>query len=478
MLLAPAIPSSAGEALDGQNKYKCPKQQKAVGAIKRMTVDLAPNVLMIQLKRFEFSMSGHKISKKVGVWVGCWLAGFSWVGGWVASLLPCCSLLSAFRVPLCLVAPLLHVFTPSIPSAAPLSQIDFDLELDLAPYMSVRPRGAVPYDLYAVLVHSGHSVHSGHYYAYVRAPNGIWHICDDTNVAQVGACGGWPWPACLTYALWQAACMCSPHAELGTAPTGWARTACLFLIPPWFVSLQVAERQVMAQKAYILFYLKRQAGARAPPPTSSRGASASPGTAAATAAAVAAASQVASHGPSPAAAPQPQPQRRQDVQQQAARQEGGGGSLQQRTAGAAADGNGGSKKRKQREAAAAAAVNGAAASPGQPASGGEQQHQQRRLKQQQNQDLQHQDHQQQQPQQNGRISKRPRLQALKQHLAAGGGGSSDDDAPPLASPLPRLVASWLPSLSSSALLCRHVYACLLACAYTHTTHTLQYAQCH
>ena len=48
-------------------------------------------------------------------------------------------------------------------------------------------RAPRPPALPAVLVHSGHSVHSGHYYAYVRAPNGIWHICDDTHVAQVGA---------------------------------------------------------------------------------------------------------------------------------------------------------------------------------------------------------------------------------------------------------------------------------------------------
>jgi ubiquitin carboxyl-terminal hydrolase 36/42 len=54
--------------------------------------------------------------------------------------------------------------------------------------MSERPATPTMYDLYAVLVHSGHSVHSGHYYAYVRAPNGIWHICDDTHVAQV-RCG-------------------------------------------------------------------------------------------------------------------------------------------------------------------------------------------------------------------------------------------------------------------------------------------------
>ena len=41
------------------------------------------------------------------------------------------------------------------------------------------------YDLYGVLVHHGHSVHSGHYLSYVRNASGLWHICDDTRVAQV-----------------------------------------------------------------------------------------------------------------------------------------------------------------------------------------------------------------------------------------------------------------------------------------------------
>ena len=170
-----------------------------------MTVDLAPNVLMIQLKRFEFSLSGHKISKKVGGRVGgCsrgWAGGSSWVAVWLGG--PCACLFAARPLPHCRLPPCPpRCATPSLPPpAAPAAacptppaclQIDFDLELDLAPYMSVRPRGAVPYDLYAVLVHSGHSVHSGHYYAYVRAPNGIWHICDDTHVAQVGVlAGGW-----------------------------------------------------------------------------------------------------------------------------------------------------------------------------------------------------------------------------------------------------------------------------------------------
>lgn len=60
----------AGEVLDGGNKYRCPRQNKAVRAVKRMSMEVAPNVLMIQLKRFEFSFSGHKMGKKVsmGLW--------------------------------------------------------------------------------------------------------------------------------------------------------------------------------------------------------------------------------------------------------------------------------------------------------------------------------------------------------------------------------------------------------------------------
>lgn len=42
------------------------------------------------------------------------------------------------------------------------------------------------YNLYALIVHHGRSVSSGHYIAYVKAPNGYWWLCDDTNLKQVG----------------------------------------------------------------------------------------------------------------------------------------------------------------------------------------------------------------------------------------------------------------------------------------------------
>ncbi len=51
--------------------------------------------------------------------------------------------------------------------------------------MSNRRGPPQPYSLYGVLVHSGHSVHSGHYYAFVKAPNGLWHQLDDNHVSQV-----------------------------------------------------------------------------------------------------------------------------------------------------------------------------------------------------------------------------------------------------------------------------------------------------
>lgn len=41
------------------------------------------------------------------------------------------------------------------------------------------------YDLFGVLVHVGSTVHSGHYYAFVKAPAGQWYEMDDESVRQV-----------------------------------------------------------------------------------------------------------------------------------------------------------------------------------------------------------------------------------------------------------------------------------------------------
>ena len=119
---------TAGETLQGSNAYRCPREGAPVRAVKSMRVEDAPRVLALTLKRFEFGGYGQKIGKK----------------------------------------------------------IDFDAALDLAPFLAARAATPVMYDLYAVLVHSGHSVHSGHYYAFVKAANGLWNLCDDASVSPVG----------------------------------------------------------------------------------------------------------------------------------------------------------------------------------------------------------------------------------------------------------------------------------------------------
>lgn len=41
------------------------------------------------------------------------------------------------------------------------------------------------YKLHGVLVHQGSTSHSGHYYSYVRAPNNSWYRADDSKVNNV-----------------------------------------------------------------------------------------------------------------------------------------------------------------------------------------------------------------------------------------------------------------------------------------------------
>lgn len=305
--------------------------------------------------------------------------------------------------------------------------------------MSERPAIPALYDLYAVLVHSGHSVHSGHYYSYVRAPNGIWHICDDTHVAQVGP----PPPApprlgasrvALTHAFPRPAWR-RPHAGVppcGTATPGTfaslerlvrlhAHPTCPSLRPPPCPLCQVAERQVMAQKAYILFYKKRQPSRSAPPLARAK---AAPASAAA---------------PTPAAlrmeaAQAALPLRRQDVQQQQQQQlqvqrEGpapAGPSAPAADATAAAGGILKQRKRRAAEDEGPAAAAGELLQPPSPHSDEAEAERRRQLPQ------------------NGHISKKTRLKALKRR--------SEEEGHPV-SPLPhRCDARGWPARPSLPLL--------------------------
>ncbi|KAL0008915.1 hypothetical protein SO802_010417 [Lithocarpus litseifolius] len=113
------------EVLDGNNKYKCDNCKKLVAARKQMSIHQAPNVLVIQLKRFE-SVFGGKIDKAIA----------------------------------------------------------FEEVLVLSSFMCKASQDPRPeYKLFGTIVHSGYSQESGHYYAYVKDAMGRWYCCNDSFVS-------------------------------------------------------------------------------------------------------------------------------------------------------------------------------------------------------------------------------------------------------------------------------------------------------
>ncbi|XP_028092200.1 ubiquitin carboxyl-terminal hydrolase 25-like isoform X3 [Camellia sinensis] len=112
------------EVLDGNNKYKCENCKKLVSARKQMSLLQAPNVLVIQLKRFE-GMYGGKIDKAIA----------------------------------------------------------FEEVLVLSSYMCKANQDPHPeYNLFGTIVHSGFSPDSGHYYAYIKDAMGRWYCCNDSYI--------------------------------------------------------------------------------------------------------------------------------------------------------------------------------------------------------------------------------------------------------------------------------------------------------
>ncbi|GAA5863934.1 hypothetical protein JCM8547_005285 [Rhodosporidiobolus lusitaniae] len=116
------------DRLTGGNKYKCEKCKKLVNAEKSFTIEDAPQVLTIHLKRFT------PLGKKIN------------------------------------------------------GLIKYPEVLKLGPYMS-NPSLDPTYRLYALILHSGGGPHSGHYTAYVRASNGKWHDMNDDYVSSASPSG-------------------------------------------------------------------------------------------------------------------------------------------------------------------------------------------------------------------------------------------------------------------------------------------------
>ncbi|CAN6812506.1 unnamed protein product [Brassica oleracea] len=64
-------------------------------------------------------------------------------------------------------------------------KVEFASAVDMKPFVSGPCEGNLKYTLYGVLVHYGRSIHSGHYACFVRTSSGMWYSLDDNRVLQV-----------------------------------------------------------------------------------------------------------------------------------------------------------------------------------------------------------------------------------------------------------------------------------------------------
>ncbi|CAN8248417.1 unnamed protein product [Cochlearia groenlandica] len=64
-------------------------------------------------------------------------------------------------------------------------KVQFPPAIDMKPFVSGDSEGNLKYTLYGVLVHYGRSSNSGHYACFVRTSSGMWYSLDDNSVIQV-----------------------------------------------------------------------------------------------------------------------------------------------------------------------------------------------------------------------------------------------------------------------------------------------------
>eukprot|EP00770_Monocercomonoides_exilis_P008562 MONOS_8520.1-p1 / transcript=MONOS_8520.1 / gene=MONOS_8520 / organism=Monocercomonoides_exilis_PA203 / gene_product=Ubiquitin carboxyl-terminal hydrolase 36 / transcript_product=Ubiquitin carboxyl-terminal hydrolase 36 / location=Mono_scaffold00323:52834-55595(+) / protein_length=754 / sequence_SO=supercontig / SO=protein_coding / is_pseudo=false len=222
------------EILDEDNQYKCESCGKMSCARKQMTIREAPQILVLQLMRFKKSGMGlfgggnnrkdyyqrskdRNLSKnrfsKVKI-VHSPSRGSERVVKKM-NLFPRQSSHSLFSS--------LHLFSDRSFGKKIEKHISFSLSLNLQPFMSFSHTASPPpsklsslsfrspsksvqpsdssssqthlpasassfqYNLFGVVVHDGPSTRSGHYYAYVKAPDNNWYEADDSRVRAVSA---------------------------------------------------------------------------------------------------------------------------------------------------------------------------------------------------------------------------------------------------------------------------------------------------
>ncbi len=149
----------ATEVLDGANKYKCEMAPNGKAhmtrATKQFTIEKAPLILTVQLKRFEYVPFGRgKLNQFV-------------------------------EYPLAL--DLSAAMSGANESAEGGRRRHGRSTADSPNSPVAAHRNArETYSLFGVVVHSGGSMHSGHYYCYVKGPTGHWYEMDDETVTQCG----------------------------------------------------------------------------------------------------------------------------------------------------------------------------------------------------------------------------------------------------------------------------------------------------
>ncbi|KAK4484628.1 hypothetical protein RD792_007217 [Penstemon davidsonii] len=144
------------EVLDGNNKYKCDSCKELVAARKQMSILQAPNVLVIQLKRFE-GMFGGKIDKPIAFDETLLLSSYMCKASQGSRIMP----------------GQLGLYDRS-PVSTNTGKQDY-----ARPTLDLHPE----YNLCGTIVHSGSSPDSGHYYAYIKDACGRWYCCNDSYVS-------------------------------------------------------------------------------------------------------------------------------------------------------------------------------------------------------------------------------------------------------------------------------------------------------
>lgn len=114
---------TAPEKLSFPNSYNCQNCKTSAEANKKLTISKSPEVLVLHLKRFD--SFGNKLCKNI--------------------------------------------------SFSPL--------LDLSKFVSENIQSKAIYQLYALVVHNSSTSNSGHYIAFVKAPNDFWYCMNDSSVS-------------------------------------------------------------------------------------------------------------------------------------------------------------------------------------------------------------------------------------------------------------------------------------------------------